>query len=90
LQLKGLKGAGLNISIEALYNQLSGGSSPVVESKSVSYHHKENGKYVQPDRKVAQTVLNDLRSQNAISGMDKATVVKFDMLINTLLEEYKR
>tara|TARA_R110000868_G_scaffold138310_2_gene352265 strand:- start:80 stop:451 length:372 start_codon:yes stop_codon:yes gene_type:complete len=90
LKLKGMKSGEVKIDIGELYNQLAGvedDSAPV--QTSVTYHRKETGKYVQPDPKVAKTVLNDLRSQNAISSLDIETLVKFDMIIVNLLNSYK-
>tara|TARA_R110000868_G_scaffold203969_4_gene451923 strand:+ start:4342 stop:4731 length:390 start_codon:yes stop_codon:yes gene_type:complete len=96
MKLKGMKSGEVSIGIRELYLQLCGcedeeGSALVKESKSkpVSYSRKESLKYVQPDPKVAKTILNDLRSQNAISNLDVATLAKFDGIIVSLLNAYK-
>lgn len=91
-KLKGMKSGGVEIDILELYHQLCGcegeTSEPEVK-KSVTYTRKESGRYVQPDPKVAKTVLQDFRSQNAISGLDTETLVKFDMIVVNLLNSYK-
>lgn len=87
MKLKGMKSGDVSIDIGALYDQLTGGDKQV--KKPVTYRTKESGRYEQPSIKVTKTVLNDLRSQNAISGMDTETLAKFDQIINNLLDSYK-
>jgi len=90
---KGLKTTGeVEINILDLYHQLCGCEGETSEpepSGGVSYTRKETSKYVQPPKHVVKTVLNDLRSQNAISSLDMETMVKFDMIIVNLLNAYK-
>jgi hypothetical protein len=87
LKLKGMKSGELEISIDELYDKLSGKEESV--KKPVVYTRKDDGKYEQPNPKIAKTVLSDLRSQNAISGLDVSTVAKFDGIIKSLLDSYK-
>jgi hypothetical protein len=87
LKLKGLKSGELEIGIDELYDKLSGKEEKV--NKPIVYTRKDDGKYEQPNPKIAKTILNDLRSQNAISGLDVSTVAKFDGIIKSLLESYK-
>jgi len=94
MKLKGMKSGEVSTSIRSLYLELCGcedeeGTAPVKEVKSVSYTRKESGKYVQPDPRIAKVILQDLRSQNAISGLDIETLAKFDQIIVNLLQSYK-
>lgn len=87
MKLKGMKSGDVSIDIGELYDQLTGGDKVV--KKPIVYHTKETGRYEQPSIKVTKTVLNDLRSQNAISGMDTETLAKFDQIIKNLLDSYR-
>ena len=87
MKLKGMKSGEVSIDIGELYDQLTGGNKQA--KKPVTYQAKETGRYEQPSVKVTKTVLNDLRSQNAISGMDVETLAKFDQIIKNLLDSYK-
>jgi|TARA_R110000868_G_scaffold144804_1_gene364223 hypothetical protein len=87
LKLKGMKSGELTIGIDELYDKLSGKDESV--KKPVVYTRKDDGKYEQPNPKIAKTVLSDLRSQNAISGMDLDFVTKFDSLVKMLLDSYR-
>lgn len=87
LKLKGMKSGELTIGIDELYVKLSGKEESV--KKPVVYTRKDDGKYEQPNPKIAKTVLSDLRSQNAISGMDLDFVTKFDSLVKMLLDSYR-
>ena len=86
LKLKGSRGKGFSIPINKLYEQLSGttikgikgeGSVSVVRDKLKAY-----------DRKMIS--LFDLRSHNAISTLDIITLAKFDQLIKSVLDSYKK
>tara|TARA_R110000868_G_scaffold29601_2_gene110133 strand:- start:1756 stop:2121 length:366 start_codon:yes stop_codon:yes gene_type:complete len=88
MKLKGMKSGDVSIGIGELYDQLTGGAE-VKPKKSVSYQNKETGRYEQPSIKVTKVVLNDLRSQNAISCLDINTITKFDQIIKALLDSYK-
>jgi len=91
MKLKGMKSGDVSIGIKTLYHQLCGceGEESIPAPKTVTYSRKESVRYVAPDPKVAKTILNDLRSQNAISGLDIPTLVKFDGIIKSLLDFYK-
>jgi len=87
---KGMKTTGeVDIDILKLYHQLCGCEGETTEpSGPVTYTRKEGSKYEQPPKHVARTVLNDLRSQNAISGLDSPTLAKFDQIIAALIQSY--
>lgn len=87
LKLKGMKSGELSIGIGELYDKLNG--TEVVVKKPIVYSRKDDDKYEQPNPKVAKTVLNDLRSQSAISGLDAASIAKFDGIIKSLLDSYR-
>ncbi len=93
---KGMKTTGeVSIDILELYHQLCGcegeTSEPEVKTKSggVTYSRSEVSRYVAPDPKIAKTVLQDFRSQVNISGMDYATIAKFDQLVANTLSSLK-
>lgn len=90
MKLKGMKTGDVSIPILELYHQLCDCEGEVTPKlKPITYSRKESERYVQPDPRIAKTVLNDLRSQNAISSLDATTLAKFDALIVTLLNSYK-
>lgn len=88
MKLKGMKSGDVSMDIGDLYDQLTGGSA-VKPKKGVSHQNRVTGRYEQPSVKVTKTVLNDLRSQNAISCLDSDTLAKFDQIIKALLDSYK-
>lgn len=75
MKLKGKRTGGVSISIEDLYNQLSGGGKEKVSEK--------------PTKKNPMILLSDLRSQNAISGGDYKHIAHFDTIIKTLMDNMK-
>jgi len=94
MKLKGMKSGEVSTSIRSLYLELCGcegdeGTAPIKEVEVVSYARKESSKYIQPDPRVAKTVIQDLRSQNAISDLDMETLAKFDAICVNLLKSYK-
>ena len=91
MKLKGMKSGEVSIGILELYHQLCGceGETSSEPSGSVTYTRKEGKKYEQPPKHIVTTVLNDLRSHNAISSLDMETMVKFEHIITTLLSTYK-
>ena len=80
MKLKGMKSGEVEIGILELYHQLCGCEGEA-SAGPVIYSRKEGKKYEQPPKHIMQTVLNDLRSQNAISNLDMPTMAKFDQLI---------
>jgi len=87
MKLKGMKSGEVSIGIDELYDQLTGNKETT--KKPIVYKTKESDRYEQPSIKVTKTVLNDLRSQNAISGLDTESLAKFDQIIKNLLDSYK-
>lgn len=83
LKLKGTRKGEVKISIEKLYNQLTG-------NEVNDNQNKGNDK---PSKKITKSnpmiSLYDLRSHNAISTMDIATKAKFDQIIKSLIDNLK-
>lgn len=75
MKLKGKRTGGVSISIEDLYNQLSGGGKEKVSEK--------------PTKKNPMILLSDLRTHNAISGGDYKHIAHFDTIIKNLIEDMK-
>jgi len=84
MKLKGMKTGELSIGISELYDKLSKPTEPS-ECETSNNYKKLNVK----DPKVVESILQDLRSQNAISGLDYDTLVKFDSIISNLINSYK-
>ena len=89
MKLKGMSASSaVKLPIMSLYGQLTG--SPVDETKeskgalSISTNQPKKG-----TKKNPMISLHDLRSQNAISGLDYQTVAKFDGIIKNLIESMK-
>ena len=81
-RLKGMKSGIVSTSIEDLYKQLNG-IDPIEEKEEMvsvieSPFSKQDGKNM--------ISLNDLRSLSNISGLDYPTKVKFDSLLQNLIE----
>lgn len=93
MKLKGMKSGELSISIEDLYNQLSGRDVAAVEAEAevkpknnlMSIIRDDSSK----DDDSPMINLNDLRSLNAISGFDIATLTKLDGLLAELIKNDK-
>tara|TARA_B100000927_G_scaffold45106_1_gene32573 strand:- start:1200 stop:1532 length:333 start_codon:yes stop_codon:yes gene_type:complete len=77
MKLKGKRTGTVTISIEELYNQLSGEESSKTKS------------LVKPTKKNPMILLNDLRSHNAISGGDYKHISYFDGVIRNLIDSMK-
>lgn len=85
MKLKGKRTGAVEIGIDELYGQLTGkpiGVKEVTEKKSVSIKLSDE----KPTKKNPMILLNDLRSQNAISAMDYETKCKFDSIIKNLID----
>lgn len=84
LKLKGKRGKGEVITIKDLYSHLTGtetNSQPKEGSIVVSNAPKKRG----DDKMIS---LYDLRSHNAISMLDLATLAKFDQIIKSVIDSY--
>ena len=88
MKLKGKRTGAVSIDIDELYGQLTGkpieGKEPN-EKKVVSINKTEQ----KPSKKNPMIILSDLRSQNAISGLDYHTLSKFDGIIKNLIDSMK-
>lgn len=81
MKLKGKRTGGVEISIDKLYNQLTGNE----DSKSKNgLNIKQSGNF--ETKKNPMILLNDLRSQNAISGGNYQMVAHFDTVIKNLID----
>jgi len=88
LKLKGKRIGEVSIDIDKLYGQLTGApiaQDTLTEKKEVSIVHSDT----KPSKKNPMILLSDLRSQNAISGLDIPTLVKFEGIIKSLLDAMK-
>ena len=77
MKLKGKRVGGVEISIEDLYNQLTGNK---VDDKNLTE---------KPTKKNPMILLSDLRSHNAISGGDYKHIAHFDTIIKNLMDNMK-
>lgn len=89
MKLKGMRSGDVNISIEDLYNQLTGRSS---EEESES--KPKDGMVVhtnKPKKKGNDPMISlyDLRTYSAISGLPYEDLVKFEGIIRDLITNYK-
>jgi hypothetical protein len=89
-KLKGMKSGDVSINIEKLYNQLThrdveGEVARVVDKKSLSII---SGSDVKPSDN-PMISLYELRTTNAISGLDVQTISKFDGIIAELISNEK-
>jgi hypothetical protein len=88
LKLKGVRGAGLKISLLELHKYLTNPSVPVIKEEA------SEGAIVVPakkDKKFSSKMINldDLRSENLIGILDLPTKMKFEKLIVDLLKRDK-
>lgn len=81
MKLKGMKSGAVNIDISELYTQLTGGPS---EPKSLSIIRTEKVNKNDP-----MISLTDLRHRLNVKGFDYNMTVKFDSVLNELIEEKK-
>lgn len=75
MKLKGKRTGAVSIGIDELYGQLTG--KPITITKSNTKPTKNN----------PMILLNDLRSQNAITSMDYEFKAKFDTIIKSLIDK---
>ena len=90
LKLKGMKSGAVKLPIMLLYGQLSGtvvGEEKEIKVKSVV--SIDTSKPKGGGKNNMMISLYDLRSQNAISGLDLPTLVKFEGIIKNLIESMK-
>lgn len=90
MKLKGMKSGEVSIDILELFGQLSGGlpqneEKPAKSGKSVVVSNEKPAKMTKNNPMIS---LYDLRTYNAISGLDYATLVKFEGIIKNLIDTY--
>lgn len=83
MKLKGMKSGIVNIPINTLYHQLTGGEEPK-NSKTGSITIKKTENTSKGNNPMIS--LNDLRSHNMISSLPYDIKSKFDAIINDLIE----
>ena len=89
MKLKGLRTGEVSISIEDLWHQLNGTNLEEKESTSkksggVSITHKAP----KVSKNNPMISLHDIRTYNAISGLDCPTLVKFEGILKNLIDNY--
>jgi len=88
MKLKGKRSGAVSIAIDELYSQLTGnpiGGDENKEKKVLSITKSDH----KPTKRNPMILLSDLRSQNAISGLDYGTLAKFDGIIKNLMDNLK-
>ncbi len=86
-KLKGMKSGAVSIDIREIYCQLTDCDAPEDTNNSkrtVSIRHDQP---TPGSKKNPMISLIDLRSKNAISGLDYQTLSKFDGIIKGLIDE---
>lgn len=89
MRLKGMKTGEVNISIEELWHQLNGTDADV-EAPVTKHTGSVITNTIKPKRGSNDPMMSlyDLRSHNAISGLDMQTLVKFEGIIKSLIDSY--
>jgi hypothetical protein len=85
-KLKGMKSGVVSISIEELYKQLAG-IEDEVKSKSITVPTGGSKKQSSGDPMIS---LHDIRHRLNVSAFDYPTTVKFDAIMNDLIEETQK
>jgi len=88
MKLKGMKTGEVNISIEELWHQLNGTEpdEPIkAKTKLLAIRNDQPKKGGKGNPMMS---LYDIRSFNAISGLDMPTLVKFEGIIKSLIDSY--
>lgn len=83
LKLKGMKSGEVSIDIGELFDNLNGVDNEIKKPKSVVIKHDKDSK-----KQVPLISLTDLRTYNAISGLDYPTLCKFENIIKNLMDNY--
>lgn len=87
MKLKGMKSGEVSIDILELFGQLSGGL-PEKEKKSDKSIVISNENQTKIPKNNPMISLYDLRTYNAISGLDYPSLVKFEGIIKNLIDNY--
>lgn len=91
LKLKGMKSGAVKLPIMGLYGQLTGTVENEVKVKNTGVISIDTS-VPTPNKGGKNNMmisLYDLRSQNAISGLDMPTLVKFEGIIKNLIDSKK-
>jgi hypothetical protein len=91
MKLKGMKSGEVSINILELFSKLSGNLTENSENsakngKSVVI---SNDKPTKGNKNNPMISLHELRTYNAISGLDYPTLVKFEGIIKNLMDNYQ-
>lgn len=86
MKLKGMKSGEVAIPIRDVYNQLTGRTDEDDKPKKGSTSISREPKTTKGNPMIS---LYDLRSHNAISTLDFATLAKFDQIIKSLIDASK-
>lgn len=90
MKLKGMRSGEVKIPIETLYNQLTNrtpeDNTEDVGPKKIPSKGISKSKVQKITHKNPMLSLYDLRSHNAISGLDVPTMAKFDQIIKSLID----
>ncbi len=88
MKLKGKRTGAVSIGIDELYGQLTGKpiTTDTSNNNTGTIITKSNTK---PTKNNPMILLNDLRSQSAITSMDYETTAKFDAIIKSLMDKLK-
>lgn len=87
MKLKGMKSGIVSIPISELYTQLAGVTPSVEAPKKQMVSIKRNA--TNKEAKAGPMIsLTDLRSHNAISVLDYETLVKFEGIIKSMMDNY--
>jgi len=89
MKLKGMKTGEVSISIEELWHQLNGtdidGVSEIDKNTGAVSIKRSNIKAPKNNPMIS---LHDIRTYNAISGLDYPTLVKFEGILKNLIDNY--
>jgi len=94
MKLKGMKSGMVEISIEDLYRQLTGGEKP---KKALAFNHEEDGDKPMVKNDLSSykgdskylISIHDIRHAANIRGFDLETTSKFDSFLAELIKERK-
>jgi len=89
LKLKGMRSGSVEVSIADLYAQLTNSPNTSNDEDDTEPKTITKNKYQKPTTKNPMIILSDLRSHNAISTLDIATMAKFDHIIKSLMDASK-
>lgn len=89
MKLKGMRTGEVSIDIEELWHQLNGtdpDAEPETEKKSGAVSITRTN--TKPPKNNPMISLHDIRTYNAISGLDYPTLCKFEGILKNLIDNY--